>query len=147
MRMSISLTLAFSFVIERLVCGASDDLSYSKCWRSVDPQQPGLAAAGIFPVMRRGAFKIKAVAALQMVLLTVKRDLQLAAEHEQELFAFVRIRLATAGLGLNAEQMRLHDFIAPGEQFHAHSRTGLKHLALQRTHQSGIRFRRIEKIK
>src|ERR1700726_4636462 len=48
-----------------------DSLWRSECRRSVDPQQPGLAAAGIFPVMRRGTLKIKAVAALQMVLLAV----------------------------------------------------------------------------
>src|SRR4029077_8521846 len=80
----------------------------SECRRSVDPQQPGLAAAGIFPVMRRGAFKIKAVAALQMVLLAVKGDLQFSAEHEEELLAFVGVGLAAAGLGGDAEQMRLH---------------------------------------
>src|SRR5450631_2742257 len=62
--------------------GHSLDFLYLECRRSVDPQQPGLAPAGIFPVMRRGALKIKAVAALQMVLLAVKRDLQFAAEHE-----------------------------------------------------------------
>src|SRR6266446_3044891 len=52
-----------------------DSLRCSECRRSVDPQQPGLAAAGIFPVMRCGALEIKAVAAFQMVLLAVKRDL------------------------------------------------------------------------
>src|ERR1700685_219274 len=113
MRMSISLTLAFSFVIERLVCGASDDLSYSKCWRSVDPQQPGLAAAWIFPVMRRGAFKIKTVAALQMVLLAVKSDLQFAAQHKQKFLTFVGVGFATAGSCFDTKEVRLHYFVAP----------------------------------
>src|SRR5208282_1391924 len=119
----------------------------SECRWSVDPQQPSLAPAGIFPVMRRGAFKIKAVAALQMVLLAVKSDLQLSTQYEKELLAFVGVRLAAAGLGRDAEQVRLHYFVSPGEQFHAHAGTGFEHLALGRAHQSGIRFRRIEKIK
>src|SRR5712692_4627371 len=97
--------------------------------------------------MRRGALEIKAVAALQMVLLVVESDLQFAAQHEEELLAFVCVGLATASLGRDAEQVRLHYFVTPGEQLHAHAGTGFEHLALGRTHQSGIRFRRIEKIK
>src|ERR1035438_3846798 len=91
--------------------------------RSVDPQEPGLATAGIFPVMRRGAFKIKAVAALQMVLLASQRDLQFSAEHEQELLAFVGVGLTAARFWFDSKKMRLHYFVAPGEQFHANAGT------------------------
>src|SRR5208282_2287853 len=119
----------------------------SECRRRVDPQQPGLAAAGVFPVMRRGTLKIKAVTALQMVLLAGKSDVQFAAQHEQELLAFVGVGLAAAGLGRDAEQVRLHYLVAPGEQLHAHAGTGHEHLTLGRAHQSGIQFRGIEKIK
>src|SRR5260370_13123381 len=90
--------------------------------------------------MRCGALKIKTVAALQMVLLAVQSDLQLAAQHEEELLAFVGVGLATAGPGRDAEQVRLHYFVAPGEQLHAHSGTGFAPLSSGRSHQSGIRL-------
>src|SRR5450755_1965548 len=97
--------------------------------------------------MRRGAFKIKAVAAPQMVLLAGQRDLQFSAQYEQELFALVGIRLAAARFWFDSKKMRLHYFVAPGEQFHANTGAGFEHLALGWAYQSGIRFRRIEKIK
>src|SRR5260370_35845480 len=97
--------------------------------------------------MRRGALKIETVAALEMVLLAVERDFELSAEYEQELLSFVGVGLATAGLRRDAEQVRLHDLVAPGEQLHAHSGAGIEDLTLGWAHQSCIQFRGVEKIK
>src|SRR5258706_7465828 len=88
-----------------------DSLWCSECRRSVDPQQPGLATAGIFSVVRCGALKIKTVAALEMVLLAVKSDFQFAAQDEEELLSFVAVGLATAGLGRDAKQRGFHGFV------------------------------------
>src|SRR5580704_2936841 len=82
---------------------------FSKRWRCVYPQQPGLGAPGVSPPMRRGALEIEAVPRFEPVMfLAVQPDFKNAAKYVQELFAFVRVRLPTAPTGFDAKKMRLH---------------------------------------
>src|SRR6185436_9785215 len=74
--------------------------------RRVDPQHPGLAAARVFPAMRRGALKIETVARLELVLLFVQGNLQFSLEDIQKFLAFMMVRLTAAGVGSDAKQVR-----------------------------------------
>src|SRR5207245_8940941 len=56
----------------------------------------------------------------------------------KEFFAFVRVGLAAAASGLNAKEMRLHGFIAPGEKFHANAFCGFEDAAFGRGNKAGI---------
>src|ERR1700730_12107722 len=97
--------------------------------------------------MRRGALEIETIARLEMVLLSLQRNLQFSLQDVQKFLALMVVRLTAAALGSDAEQMWFPDGVPPGEQFHAHSRAGLQHLALVRGHQPDIRFRGVKKIK
>src|SRR5438067_4974716 len=115
--------------------------------RSVYPQNPSLAATGILPAMGRRTFEIKTIAGPEPVFLPIERNLQLAPQNVEKFLALVRVRFAAAGLGSDAEQMWLHNRIAPREQFHAHARPSFQNFAAVRTYQAAVRFRRIEEIK
>src|SRR5258707_9701231 len=107
--------------------------------RSIDPKQPRLRAAGIPPAMRRGAFEVQAVAGLQAIVLAVAEpDFKCAAEDVEEFLAFVCVGFAAAPAALHTEKMRLHDGIAPGEEFHAHAGIGLQDFSLRWTHEARI---------
>src|SRR4051812_35352429 len=101
---------------------------------SVYPQQPRLTASGIFPPVRRCAFKIKAVTGLKPVLFTFQRDRQHAAQDVKKLLALMRVRIAAAALGSDAEKMRLHYGVAPGQQLHAHAGSSLEDFPFVGTH-------------
>src|SRR5205085_209701 len=124
--------------------GRSRDLSMLRsspleCRRRIDPQQPAFEAPGISPAVRRGAFKIQAVAGLEAIVhCFVQPNLKLASQDMKKLLALVRVRLAAAPAGFHAEEVRLHGGISPSEKFHAHARVGLQNSALVRTHELRI---------
>src|SRR5690242_6142712 len=110
---------------------------HSKCWRRVDPQDPGLLAPRILPAVRNRAFKIKTVARSQPIMLTlIQPDLKVPAKHVQEFLAFMRIGLAAAAAGLHAKKMRLHRRVAPGKQLHANVRRRFQNFSFGRPHQT-----------
>src|SRR5882762_4214916 len=103
--------------------------------RRVDPQNPSFRAAGIFPAVRRGAFKIQAVARFQeIVAVVVQPEFELAAQDMQEFLALVGVGFAAAAAGFHAEKVRLHGGVAPGEKFHADLGAGFEDFALRRAH-------------
>src|SRR6266404_3268081 len=103
--------------------------------RRVDPQNPSFRAAGIFPAVRRGAFKIQAIARFQeIVAVVVQPEFELAAQDMQEFLAFVGVGFAAAAAGFHAEEVRLHGGVAPGEKFHADLGAGFEDFALRGTH-------------
>src|SRR5256885_6014683 len=111
----------------------------SKRWRRVDPEQPGFRRARIAPAVRRGAFEIEAVARFELIVLFVANpDFKSAANDVKEFFAFVRVGLAAAAAGLDAKEMRLHGFIAPGKKFHANALCGFEDAAFGRRNEAGI---------
>src|SRR6516164_7316359 len=113
--------------------------SASKCGRCVDPQHPRFFASGIPPAMRRGAFKIQTVAGLQPVMFSfVKPDFKISAKHVQKFLPFVRVGFAAAAAGLDAEEVRFHCRVAPGQQFHAHIDCGSTNLYSRRANQTRI---------
>ena len=98
--------------------------------------------------MRGGAFEIETVTGLELVVLVVADpDFKCAANHVEKFLAFVRVRFAAAAARLDAEEMGLHDFVAPGEQFHANALCGFKDAAFLRRNETGIFLRRVEKRK
>jgi len=89
--------------------------------------------------MRRGAFEIEAVARLQaMMFVVVQPDFKFAAQDVEKFFAFVGIGLAAAAARLDAEEMRLHRGVAPGEEFHAHAFGGFENLTLRGMDDAGV---------
>src|SRR5258707_7011279 len=107
--------------------------------RGVDPQEPGFGFAGIAPAMRGGALKIKTVAGLEtVVFVSVKPDFEFAAKDVQKLLAFVSVGFAAAAAGLDAEEVRLHGSVAPGQQLHANAFGGLEDFALRGANHAGI---------
>src|SRR5882724_8872663 len=111
----------------------------SERWRRVDPEQPGFRRARIAPAVRRGAFEIEAVARFELIVLFVANpDFKSAAKDVKEFFAFVRVGLAAAAAGLDAKEMRLHGFIAPGKKFHANALCGFEDAAFGRGNEAGI---------
>ena len=57
---------------------------------------------------------------------------EFAAQDVQKFFALVRVGFAAGATGLDAEEMRFHGGVAPGEKFHADLGTGFEDLALGR---------------
>src|SRR6266542_1239829 len=104
----------------------------SKCRRRVHPQNQRLDTPRISPFVRYGAFKVKTVTGFELILLSPKRDFHYALQHVEKLLANVGVRFATAGIGRDAEQMRFHNRVAPGKQFHANAGAGIKNLARAR---------------
>jgi len=89
--------------------------------------------------VRRGAFEVEAVARFELIVLFVANpDFKSAANDVKEFFAFVRVGLAAAAAGLNAKEMRLHGFIAPGEKFHANALCGFEDAAFGGGNEAGI---------
>src|SRR5215472_6742743 len=77
--------------------------------RRIDPQNPCLGAARVFPAMRGGALKIQTVARLQMVAAFVmQQQLELPTQHVQKFFTFVRVGFSAATTWPHTEQVRLH---------------------------------------
>src|SRR5581483_7325188 len=110
-----------------------------KTWRRVNPEQPCFRFSRISPAMRRGAFEIEAVARLQaMMFVVVQPDFKFAAQDVEKFFAFVGIGLAAAAARLDAEEMRLHRGVAPGEEFHAHAFGGFENLTLRGMDDAGV---------
>ena len=123
-------------------------IGISKSWRGVYPQHPRFPPPGIFPAMWRGTFKIQTVAGLKLVMvLAVQPDMKLAAEYMKKFFAFVRIRFAATATRLDPEEVRLHDGLAPGEEFHAHVRSGFKNFSLRGAHEARIFTRSLKEGK
>jgi len=120
----------------------------SKRGRSIDPQNPGFLGAGVRPAMLCAAFEIKTVALLQSKRVAViQRDFQAPANDIEKLLAFVSVGFAAIRRRSYAEQMWLHDRVAPGQQLHPHARAGFQDLALARTDATGIGFVGIEERK
>src|SRR6266446_6382342 len=85
------------------------------------------------------AFEIEAVAGFQaVVLLAVQPDFKITTEDVQKFFALVRIGFAAAAAGFDAEEMRFHRCIAPGQQFHADVRRSLQDFSLRWANEPGM---------
>jgi len=80
--------------------------------------------------MWSGAFEIEAVTRFEFVVaLIVKPDFEFTAKNVEEFFAVVRIGLAAAAARFDAEKMRFHGSVAPGEQFHADAAAAFEDLS------------------
>ena len=89
--------------------------------------------------MRRRAFEVETVARFQtVVLLAVQPDFKISAKDVQEFFALVRIGFAAPAAGFDAEEMRFHHRIAPGQQFHANLRGGFQDFSLVGPNEPGM---------
>src|SRR5258708_22037269 len=89
--------------------------------------------------MRRGALKIEAVAGLETVVFVgVEPEFEFAAKDAQNLLALVSGGFAAVATGLDAEEVRLHGSIAPGQQLHANAFGGLEDFALRGANHAGI---------
>jgi hypothetical protein len=67
--------------------------------------------------------------------LIVEPDLKFTAEDVEKLLALMGIRFPAAAAGLDAEKMRFHGSIAPGEELHADIGAGFKDFALGRANE------------
>src|ERR1700737_1868400 len=72
------------------------------------------------------------------MLVIAEPDFKSAAEHVEEFLAVVRVGFAAATARFYAEEMRLHDCVAPGEQLHAHALFGLQDFSMRRSYQAAI---------
>lgn len=82
--------------------------------------------------MGRGAFEIEAIARLETVVaLIVEPDLKFTAQDVQEFLAFMSIRFAAAAAWFDAEKVRFHSGVAPGQEFHADLGAGFEDFALR----------------
>src|SRR6267142_6613672 len=89
--------------------------------------------------MRSRAFEIKTVAGFQaVVFFAVQPDFKITTKDVQEFFALVRIGFAAAAAGFDAEEMRFHRCIAPGQQFHADVRRSLQDFSLSWANEPGM---------
>src|SRR5713101_8061752 len=68
----------------------------------------------------------------------VEPDLKMTAKNMQEFLAFVRVGFTAAAPRFDAEKMRLHHRVSPGQQLHAHVRRGLQDFSLMRAHEARI---------
>lgn len=124
----------FTFTSERMAALRTPRKTESRLERGrcIDPQDPGFDTAGIFPAVRHGTLEIEAVAGLQDVMfVAIEPDFEYAAKDVKELFAFVGVGFAAATTGLDAEEVRLHSSIAPGEKLHANAGRGFEDLPLR----------------
>src|SRR5260370_20532931 len=74
-------------------------------------------------------------------------DLKMTAKNVEKLLAFVRVGFTAAASGFDAEKMRLHRRVSPGQQLHAHVRRGLQDFSLIRTHEARMFAGRFEEGK
>ena len=89
--------------------------------------------------MWRGAFEIEAVTGLELVVLVVADpDFKCPANDVKKFLAFMCVRFAAAAAGLDAEEMRLHHFVAPSEQFHANAFGGFEDAAFLGRNEAGV---------
>src|SRR6266446_5289263 len=89
--------------------------------------------------MRSRALEIKTVAGFQaVVFFAVQPDFKITTKDVQEFFALVRIGFAAAAAGFDAEEMRFHRCIAPGQQFHADIRRSLQDFSLRWANEPGM---------
>src|ERR1700694_5420355 len=82
-----------------------------------------------------------------IMLLGVEPDLKISAKNVQEFLAFVRVGCTAAATRFDAEKMRLHRRVPPGEQLHAHAWRGLQDFSLMRAHKARIIARSFEQGK
>src|SRR5258708_8851641 len=68
----------------------------------------------------------------------VAPNLKISAHDMQEFFAIMRVGFAAAASRFDAEKMRLHRRVSPGQQLHAHFRRGFQDFSLVRAHQARI---------
>src|SRR5713226_8156428 len=68
----------------------------------------------------------------------VEPNLKISAKDMQEFLAFMRVGFTAAASRFDAEKMRFHHRVSPGQQLHAHVRRGLQDLSLIRAHQARI---------
>src|SRR4051812_7077325 len=115
--------------------------------RRVDPEERRFRLAGIEPAMPVAALEPEAVARLQdEAVQLVEPDLQRTRDHEDELFALMRVGAVAAGERTDAEQHRLQHRRAARQQLHAHARMDVEHTALTRAHQPAVMARRLEQL-
>ena len=67
------------------------------------------------------------------MLFVANPDFKSAANDVKEFFAFVCVGFTAAAAGLDAKEMRLHGFVAPGKKFHANAFGGFEDAAFGRT--------------
>jgi len=79
------------------------------------------------------------------VLVVANPDFKFAANDVEKFLAFVGVGFTAAAAGLDAKQMRLHRFVAPGEQFHANALCGFENAAFGRGNEAGIALGVVEK--
>src|SRR3954447_8135843 len=96
--------------------------------------------------MRCGGLKVEAVAGFQAVFFAVDDDFQIATEHVDELFSIMCVGVAAASVWSDAEQVRLHDCVAPGQQFHAYATTCFENLAFFGTNTAAAYVFGVEEI-
>src|SRR5258708_31381306 len=65
-----------------------------------------------------------------IMLLGVEPNFKVSAKDVQEFLALVRVGFTAAASGFDAEKMRLHRRVSPGQQFHAHVRRSLQDFPL-----------------
>src|SRR4249920_121279 len=97
--------------------------------------------------MRGGTFEIETVAGLETIFLAVDGDFEFTTKYVDKFFALVRVRIAAACLGCDPKKMRLHDGVAPSEQFHADSVSGFEHFSLGGAHLATAGAASVEEIK
>src|SRR5215467_2991931 len=98
--------------------------------------------------MRRGTLEVQAVAGLEEIaFILVQPDFEPTAQDVKKLFAFVGVGLAAIATRLDAEQMRFHGGVAPGQKLHAHAFAGLEDLAFARFDHAGVFLRRLKERK
>src|SRR5712664_289894 len=72
------------------------------------------------------------------MFLRVEPNLKISAHDMQEFLAFMRVGFTAAPSGFDAEKMRLHHRVSPGQQLHAHFRRGFQDFSLIGAHQPRI---------
>src|SRR5260370_37304861 len=126
------------------------DRKHSKTGRSVGPEDPGFGAPRVLPAVRGRAFEIEAITRLEKVAFAlIQADFEFTAQHVEEFLALMGIRFAAATAGLDAEKMRFHGGVAPGEQLHANAGRSFQDFALPRADMAlsvAVRFKQREEI-
>src|SRR6266849_5586395 len=72
------------------------------------------------------------------MFLRVEPNLKISAHDMQEFLAFMRVGFTATASGFDAEKMRLHHRVSPGQQLHAHFRRGFQDFSLIGAHQPRI---------
>src|SRR5208283_1444910 len=105
----------------------------SESRRRIYPDYPGFGAPRVLPTVGRGTLKIEAVAGFENVMfLLVQPDFEFTAQDVEKLLALMSVGFAAAPAGFDAEEVRLHGGVAPGEEFHADAGRGFEDFAVLR---------------